>query len=225
MTKRPRVGDTRPDRRHIWLLIRSAAVAGLFTAVAGNLWIALRAHGRIFTDARAVPATEVAIVLGTASELRSGDPNPFFAGRMKAAAELYRAGKVRRFLLSGARHSAEYNEPGRMRAALIKQGVPDGVLTLDEAGFRTLDSFARAKQVFGITRAIIVTDDFHAPRSILLARHFGIDAQAYCWSPVPFARSKQTRTREIAARARALLDLYVLRTQPLVLGAGEEPRR
>lgn len=213
MTKRPRGGKT--GRGRPWIsVLRNAAIAGVATAVAGNLWIALRAHGRIFTALQEVPATDVAIVLGTASELHSGDANPFFAGRIKAAAELYRAGKVRRFLLSGARHSAAYNEPVKMRDALVENGVPEGVMTLDGAGFRTLDSFARAKQVFGITRAIIVTDDFHAPRSILLARHFGIEAQAYCWSPVPWARSKQTRTREIAARARALLDLYVLGTRP-----------
>lgn len=213
MIDRPAIRSPRPAAR--WLrVVRNFAISGIVTAVAANLWIALRAHGRIFTQLEDVAATEVGIMLGTASRLRSGGENPFFAGRMTAAAELYRTGKVRRLLLSGAKHSAEYNEPATMRKALLRQGVPEAAMTLDEAGFRTLDSLARAKQVFGIGRATIVTDDFHAPRSVLLARHFGINAQVYCSRPVPWSASKQTRTREIGARARALLDLYVLGTSP-----------
>jgi SanA protein len=77
---------------------------------------------------------------------------------------------------------------------------------------------ARAKQVFNVDRLTIVTDDFHAARSLLLARHFGIDAQLFCSKPVPLRWSLKTRLREIGARCKALLDLYVLRTQPHFLG-------
>jgi SanA protein len=193
-------------------------LAGVAVVIGGNLWIVLRAQGRVFSNVAAVPANDVALVLGTSARLKGGGSNPFFAGRMAAAAELYRAGKVRHLLLSGDNREARYDEPSSMRDALAKLGVPADAVTLDYAGFRTLDSFARAKKVFGVDRLTIVTDDFHSPRAVLLARHFGIDAYAYHSTPVPMRWSTKTRIREIAARFRALLDLYVLRTKPHFLG-------
>ena len=186
--------------------------------VGGNLWIELRARGRVFRSLDNVPAGEVALVLGTSRWLNGGYENPFFAGRIAAAAELYRAGKVRHLLLSGDNHIARYDEPTEMRAALLEKGVPESAVTLDYAGFRTLDSFARARHVFGLMRVMIVTDDFHAARAVMLARHFGIDAEAYCSQPVPMKWSKKSRLREVGARCKALLDLYVLGTQPRFLG-------
>lgn len=194
-----------------WRVIPGVACAGAMMLVAGHLWIVLRTQSRIHNAVQNVPATEVALVLGTSDRVPDGGPNPFFAGRISAAAELYHAGKVRRLLLSGANHSAHYNEPIKMRAALLQKGVPAAAMTLDEAGFRTLDSAARAKQVFGVATVTIVTDDFHAPRAVLLARHFGIDAHAYCSRPVSWQMSKKTRLREIGARVKALLELYVIR--------------
>jgi SanA protein len=181
------------------------------------LWIEVRACGRVHAEIEAVPQAEIALVLGTSYKLPGGALNPFFAGRIAAAARLYHAGKARHLLLSGNR-TGGHDEPTAMREALAAQGVPESATTLDYAGFRTLDSFARAKQIFGVSRLTIVTDDFHASRAVLLARHFGIDAQAYCSESLPLRSSKKTRLREIGARGKALLDLYVLRTQPRFLG-------
>lgn len=194
-------------------LVRWSVIVGAAFIVAGNLWIEVRSRGRIFSRLADVQPTETALVLGTSNRLRGGHANPFFVGRINAAAELYRAGKVRRLLLSGDNRVAGYDEPSNMRQALLAKGVPEAATELDYAGFRTLDSMARAKNVFRVTRVTIVTDDFHAARSILLARHFGLDAQAYT-SSVRWRWSKKTRLREIGARAKALLDLYLLRTQP-----------
>ncbi len=190
----------------------------MFGFAGSNLWIALRAQSRIFTKAEQVPANAVGLVLGTSARGRGGDDNPFFAGRIEAAAELYRAGKVRHLVLSGDDRRRGNDEPRDMRAALADLGVPQTATTLDPGGFRTLDSMARARALFGVTRMTIITDDFHAERAILLARHFGIDACVFTSRPVPFWRSKKTRTREIAARFAALLDLYVLRTKPHLAG-------
>lgn len=202
-----------PGKWKVWL--RRLAILSGAAVVVGNVWIELRAWRRVHAKLDDVPPAEVALVLGTSYKLRSGAPNPFFAGRIAAAARLYRAGKAEHLLLSGNRTGA-HDEPTAMRGALAAQGVPESATTLDYAGFRTLDSFARAKQVFGLSRLTIVTDDFHAARAVLLARHFGIDAQAYCSARVPLRSSKKTRLREVAARGKALLDLYVLRTQPTV---------
>ena len=198
-----------------WL--RRLAVLSGAAFVLGNVWIEMRAWRRVHAKLEHVAPAEVALVLGTSYKLRGGGPNPFFAGRIAAAARLYHAGKARHLLLSGNRTGA-HDEPTAMREALAALAVPASATTLDYAGFRTLDSFARAKQIFGVSRLTIVTDDFHAARAVLLAGHFGIDAQAYCSEPLPLGASKKTRLREIAARGKALLDLYVLRTQPRFLG-------
>ena len=205
-------------RSGVGRLVRAVIYTGAFAFILGNLWIEFRARGRVYTDIAAVPSNEVAVVLGTSRQLRGGYENPFFAGRIAAAAELYRAGKARHFILSGDNSEARYDEPTSMREALAEQGVPESATTLDYAGFRTLDSMARAKQVFGVSRATIVSDDFHAARSILLARHFGIDAVFFSSKPVPLKWSVKTRVREVGARLKALLDLSVLRTQPRFLG-------
>ena len=209
-------GEQRPRRnlqffRHLLLL----ALCG-FTG--GNLWIAIRAHGRIFSDVKQVPANATGLVLGTSARTRGGGENPFFVGRRLAAAELYRAGKVRHLVLSGDDRRQGNDEPRDMRAALAVLGVPEEATTPDPGGFRTLDSMARARELFGVSRLTIITDDFHAERAILQARHFGIDAVAYTSRPVPFWRSKKTRAREIGARFAALLDLYGRRTAPHVAG-------
>jgi SanA protein len=105
-----------------------------------------------------------------------------------------------------------------MKAALLKLGVPETALTLDYAGFRTLDSVARAREVFSLSKLTIVTDDFHAARAVFLARHFGIDAVAFSPEPVPFKWSAQARLREVAARVRAVADVFVINKQPRYLG-------
>jgi SanA protein len=192
--------------------------AGACGFVLGNLWIEWRARGRVFSNVADVPAGEFGLVLGTSRKLRGGYENPFFAGRIAAAAELYRAGKVRHFILSGDNSDARYDEPTSMREALLEQGVPASATTLDYAGFRTLDSMARAKKVFGVNRVTLVSDDFHAARSVMLARHFGLDALFYSSRSVPLKWSTKTRLREVAARCKALLDLYILHKQPHFLG-------
>ena len=186
--------------------------------ICGNLWIAIRSHGRVFTNIGELPVNDVGLVLGTSARGPAGWENPFFANRIAAAAELYRAGKVKHLLLSGDNRHVSNDEPTDMRNALAKHGVPESATTLDYAGFRTLDSLARAKEVFGVSKLTIVTDDFHVDRALLLARHYGIDAAAYPSKPVPFKWSKKTRLREVGARCKALLDLYVLRTKPHFLG-------
>ena len=206
------------SKRQLGRLFRLSLILGALAFICGNLWIAIRAQGRVFTNLANVPVNDVGLVLGTSARGRAGWENPFFANRIAAAAELYRAGKVKHLILSGDNRRVGNDEPTDMRNALAKHGVPASATTLDYAGFRTLDSFARAKEVFGVRKLTIITDDFHVERALLLARHYGIDAIAYPSKPVPFRWSKKTRLREVGARGKALLDLYVLRTQPHFLG-------
>jgi vancomycin permeability regulator SanA len=122
-----------------------------------------------------VPAAPVALVLG-AQVYPDGTPSPFLAARLEIARRLYESGKVRVILVSGDHMHWEYNEPGVMFRWLLAHGVPTEKIVLDHAGFDTYDSCARAKEVFGVTKLIVVTQMFHLPRAVALCRHFGIDA-------------------------------------------------
>lgn len=105
-----------------------------------------------------------------------------------------------------------------MRDALISRGVPAGAITLDYAGFRTLDSLVRAREIFGVNAPIVVTDDWHQPRTLFLARAAGLDAVGMCSADVPWGISRKTRIREWLSRVKAVADVHVLRTKPKFLG-------
>jgi vancomycin permeability regulator SanA len=135
---------------------------------------------------------------------------------------LYRAGKVRHLLVSGDNHIASYDEPEDMRASLIAAGVPAGAITCDYAGFRTLDSVVRAKEVFGLSHCTIISEEFHCPRALWIARQRGLDAIAFAAPDVGLKSwSLRANVREQLARSWCAVDLYLLHCAPKFLGPKE----
>lgn len=204
-----------------WLVI---ALFLLASAVAlANLWVCQAARGRLAQNILDLPENDVALVLGTAPTIGRWS-NPFFVGRITAAAELFNQGKVKHLLVSGDNSRRSYDEPTAMRDALIARGVPETAITRDYAGFRTLDSMARARAVFGLRRVTVVTDEFHQARALFLAKAHGLDAVGFPSAKVPFRWAKKTLLREIGSRVKAWLDVYILRTQPHFYGPVVEVR-
>lgn len=206
-------------RRYIlWPLL---AAALLVLAVAGiNLWMTLRCADRIHTDTASVPQTDVALVLGT-GKLIGGRLNVHFRVRMDAAAALYKAGRVRRFLVSGDNSSHDYNEPEDMKQWLMEKGVPAAAITCDYAGFRTLDSIVRARDIFDVKQCVIVSDDFHLARALWLADRHGIRATAFYEDAIAWSSSGKSRIREWFARVKAIAD-EITGTEPR-FGGKKEP--
>ena len=132
------------------------------------------AHGHVYSAA-AVPAAPVALVLG-AQVYPDGNPSPFLAARLEIARQLLAAGKVRAILVSGDHMDWGYNEPGAMFQWLVDRGVPSRRIVLDHAGFDTYDSCARAREVFGVDQAIVVTQSYHIDRAVALCRRLGVEA-------------------------------------------------
>lgn len=145
--------------------------------------------------------------------------NLYFVHRIKAAAELWKSGKVSALIVSGDNKKHNYNEPREMKRALIEAGVPASRIVCDYAGLRTLDSIVRASKIFRAKRIIIISQPFHNKRALAIARHHDIEASA-----LNAAEVKQKRLwlrsflREPAARACMILDLWLLDTQPRHLG-------
>lgn len=203
-------------RRWLRIALWSLVAIGL-VIVLSNIRVLTAARGRIFANVSAINRCDVALVLGTSPHV-GNFANPFFEGRMDAAAMLWRAGKVRHFLLSGDNSRKGYDEPTAMKTALLSRAVPADAMTLDYAGFRTLDSMVRAREVFGLSQLIVVSDGWHLPRALYLASTAGLDATGFSSAEVPWKWSMRTRIREWFSRVKAVADIWLLRTKPKFLG-------
>jgi SanA protein len=180
--------------------------------------ISQAAKGRVFASLAKVPTVKVGVVFGCSPTFRSGASNPFFCNRMRAATELISAGKVEYLLVSGDNHSVEYDEPTAMRDELVRLDVPRDRIVLDYAGFSTLDTVVRAKEVFGLRRFCVVTQADHARRAVYIALAYGIDAFAYEAGSVRTVQGWRTSVREIFARVRTIIDVTILSRRPSFLG-------
>lgn len=199
-------------KRVTWLAFSLVFVVFLLNALVGSA-----SAGKVFSETADVPKSRVALVLGTSPKFE-GRKNLYFEGRMMAAAALYKAGKVEKILASGDNGTRYYDEPTAMKKSLMEKGVPASAIVLDDAGLRTLDSVVRAHRVFGLKECVIVTDDFHLSRALFLAGHEGMKAVGFSSAHLPVSVSPRTHVREIGSRVMAVLDVYVLNTQPKVLG-------
>ncbi|WP_423823227.1 ElyC/SanA/YdcF family protein [Salinisphaera sp. SPP-AMP-43] len=198
----------------------AAAILGtlLLLGIAANAWVLGSTRDLIFDDTARMPVYDFAVVLGTSPYTHTGNPNALFTNRIKAAARLYHRGRVRHILVSGANPSQAYNEPRKMYQALRRHEVPDAAITLDYAGFRTLDSIVRAERIFDLQAFVIVSQRYHEYRALFLARHEGIEAIGYTWPGEDRRQPLRTEAREYLARIKAVLDLYILDTRPRFLG-------
>lgn len=173
---------------------------------------------RCFDTPDELPARKLAVVLGTAKYRVSGGVNLYYRHRIEAAAELYHSGKVEFLLISGDNSVKEYDEPTTIKRDLVKMGVPAERIFLDYAGFRTLDSMVRCKEVFGETNVIVVSQRFHNERALYIAQHIGVDAVGLNARDVDARYGLKTNLREKFARTRMWLDLHILNTKPKFLG-------
>ena len=194
-------------RAAIWGTVLAAVLVAL-----ANRWVINSTDAYLYVDSSLMPDNEVGLVLGCSPFVSSGKPSPQFHGRMQAAAQLYRLGKVKRLILSGANPDSRYNEPKKMREALLELGVPSEAMVLDFAGDSTYESVTRAKVVFGLSEFTIVTQKYHAYRALFLARKTGLRAVAY-QAPIEGVPGPGFRhpPREIFARLLAVLDILAYR--------------
>lgn len=190
------------------ILFALFAVGALALAVVLLAWLAERRLDRTaeidsFSDVSQVPNVDVALVLGTAPIGPEGGPNVYFVRRLDAAAALWKAGKVKYFIVSG---SGE--EPPAMRAGLVQRGVPAAAIYQDPAGYRTWDSVLRARDIYGQKRIVIVSQRFHLSRALFLARHAGMAAWGFEARDVEAPYSIFTELRRYPSALRAYFDVW-----------------
>jgi SanA protein len=198
------------------------AAALLGAGAAATIWGAIqwRYDRLIWSDEGAVPPRPVAIVFG-AGIRPDGQLSPMLRDRMDTAVELYRAGIVRKLLVSGDNRFVDYDEPGRMYDYALAQGLPPEDVVRDYAGRRTYDTCYRASAIFGVTQAILVTQRFHLPRAIFTCRRLGVDAIGFSADRRIYFSNPYYRFRDAFATLRAWWDVAIARPTP-VLGPKEE---
>ena len=164
-------------------------------------------------DIQKLPNEKVGLLLGTSKILKSGWKNLYFFNRIDAAEQLYKSGKIKYILISGDNSTKDYSEPEDMQAELLKRGIPADKIVLDFAGFRTLDSVVRAKEIFGQNEVIFVSQKFHNERAVFLAQKFGIKAYGFNAQDVNKYAGFKTNAREKLARAKVFVD-FLLGVEP-----------
>lgn len=197
-------------------ILLSVIIVSVFAIYAIDRWISYKTSPYIYDDINALPYRSVGVVLGTAKYLYGNSINGFYQYRINGAIDLYNAKKINYLLLSGDNSQSNYNEPITMKHDLLAANIPASAIYLDYAGFRTLDSIIRTREVFDTNNFTIITQRFHCERALFIALHQNIRAQCYA-VPSP-SYIEKVRFREIFARAKAFLDLYILNKKPRFLG-------
>jgi SanA protein len=192
--------------RRMKRLVVLGLACGLLAVGLPNLIVWLGGRSPVTTDTAKVPHAQAALVLG-AQVYRDGRPSIMLADRISAAAELYKAGRVDKLLLSGDHSRKTYDEVGTMRRILLAQGIPAQDIFTDHAGFDTWDSAQRARRVFDVKTAVVVTQRFHMARALYDARRAGLQVTGFAADRRGYGRvMRRLQVREAAARVKTLGD-------------------
>ena len=198
-------------------IILAAFVIVFALTILANIAVNQTAKNFISDDILNVKPNNVGLLLGTSRNLKNGAKNDFFFNRIDATVELYKSGKIKNIIISGDNSKADYNEPADMKAELVSKRIPDSIIYLDYAGFRTFDAVVRARDVFGQSSFIVISQKFHNERAVYLARKFGINTYGYNAKEVLAYKGFKTKLREFFARDKMFLDLF-LGVKPKFLG-------
>lgn len=202
----------------MWLLFFAFLfVALILLAFVSYLTVDKKTDDKLFTVS-SVPQRKVGLVLGCVRYLANGRENLFFKYRIQKADELFKSGKIQVILVSGDNSRKGYNEPLDMRDALLDKGIPHEKIVLDYAGFRTLDSVLRASKVFGQTDCIVISQNFHTRRALFIGNTKGMKLVGVPAKSVQGIGGIQIRMREVLARVKMMLDLFILDKSPKYLG-------
>jgi SanA protein len=202
----------------VLLLIGTLFVGAIIFLVVVYYEIEQASEPYIYQDYSQLDQYDVGLVLGTSRYTITGKENPYFTYRIDSAESLYRKDIIRKILVSGDNQFVSYNEPKAMQNALIERGIPVEDIVLDFAGFRTLDSVVRAREVFGQSEFLVISQPFHVKRAIYIGREYGIDIKGYYAEDIPLEQGLKVQVREIFARAQAWIDIHLLEKQPRFLG-------
>lgn len=195
-------------------------VVGLLSLIIllANISVTISTKDKVYDAVEDIPVNRVGLVLGTAKMLRNGQRNLYFQYRIDATVQLYQKGKIEFVLVSGDNSRSTYDEPTDFKNELIIRGIPSKKIYLDYAGFRTLDSVVRAKEIFGLQQLTIISQQFHNERAIFIAEQQSMQAIGFNARDISGRYGIRVQMREYLARVKLMLDI-ILGVDPKFLGA------
>lgn len=205
------------------LMLLTLGFGSILTPLTLNFYVNAATSDRRYTEASQVPKQKVAIVFG-AGIYPDGTPSPMLADRVDAAVELYKKGRVQKLLMTGDNSRDDYDEVSAMQRHAIAQGIPIEDITLDHAGFSTYESCYRAKEIFGIQQAVLVTQNFHLSRAIYTCQQLNVEAVGLGtpdWGSYSKATVTRYTAREKLSVLKALWEVHISRPSPTFLGKFE----
>ena len=206
--------------RYVKKILKFGILIGLLSVIgilAADRLVEKATSDKVYNSTKEIPYNKVGLLLGTGKTLSNGWINLYYKYRIEAAVKLFKAGKVDFILVSGDNSTKEYDEPSTIKEDLIQQGIPSHKIYLDYAGFRTLDSVVRCKEVFGQSSVTIISQQFHNERAIYISKHKDIDAVGFNAKDVDVQYGFKTQLRERLARVKMVIDL-VFGKNPKFLG-------
>jgi len=192
-------------------------VLAVISILISNKLIEKASQNKLFDSTEIIPQNKVALLLGTGKYTQGKYINLYYKYRIEATIKLYESGKINFILISGDNSRKEYDEPNTMKQDLMEKGIPEAKIYLDYAGFRTLDSVVRCKEIFNQSKITIISQKFHNQRAIFIAQHYNIDAIGFNAQDVSVYWGFKTRMREHLARVKVMIDLLIGK-QPKFLG-------
>ena len=204
-------------RKKVKYMVLLAIIIPLLLLFFANYAIVNTAENKVFNTTSSIEYNRVGLLLGTSKLLKNGRVNLFYLYRVDAAVALYKAGKVEFILVSGDNSTVHNDEPTDFKNDLIANGIPAEKIVLDYAGFRTLDSAVRAKEIFGLTQVTFISQKFHNERAIYLAEKHGIEAIGFNAKDVGGQSGTKVMLREYLARVKVFVDL-LFGVEPHFLG-------
>ena len=207
--------------KNIIKILGALCLVLLLVILVCNFIISNTTENKTYSDINTIPPNRVGLVLGTSNRITNGSSNPYYTYRIDATVALYKAGKIKFILVSGDNGSIYYNEPNTIKKDLILAGIPEEVIFLDYAGFRTLDSMVRAKFIFGLDKVTIISQKFHNERAIYIAEQKGLNAIGFNAQDLSTSQGFKVHLREYLARVKVFIDM-ILNTQPKFYGASIE---
>lgn len=204
-------------KKTLFKLFLLCLILSAFSIFLSNKLIEKNAEGKVFSKTKNIPKNKVGLILGTSKKLRGGSINRYYKYRLEAAIELFKSGKIEYLVVSGDNGSKNYDEPTDFKEDLIKAGIPENKIFLDYAGFRTLDSVVRIKEIFGQNSVTIISQKFHNERAIYLAAHFNTKAIGFNARAISGKYGLKVKLREYLARVKVFVDI-AFNVEPKFLG-------
>ncbi len=198
-------------------IVGAICIIGIVAIIYIDEFVVSAATGKLYDSVAEIPSNKVGLLLGTGKFVHKGRVNLYYKYRIEAAVALFQAGKIEFILVSGDNGRKEYDEPTTIRRDLISKGIPAAKIFLDYAGFRTLDSVVRSKEIFGQEKLTIISQPFHNERAIYIAYRKGIQAIGFNAEDVSGRYGYKVMLREKLARNKMMLDL-VFGKKPKYLG-------